>query len=68
MAVILHQPEIESSTSIEGGSQQLRTLVLLVNGPAKKAKCGDLERIIVGDDWRNFFRLELSCLFERRKS
>ena len=57
VAVILHQPETESLASIEGDSQQLRTLVLPVNGPAEKAKCEDLEKIIVGDDLEKFFQV-----------
>ena len=53
----MHQPEAESSTSIDKGSWQLRTPMLLVNGPAKEAKCEDLEKIMVGDDPEKFFQV-----------
>ena len=31
--------------------------MLLVNGPAKEAKCEDLEKIMVGDDPEKFFQV-----------
>ena len=55
VAAILHQLETEFSASVKGGSQQSKTLVLPINGPAEEAKCEDLEEIVVGDDLEKFF-------------
>ena len=57
MAVILHQLEVESSASVEKVLKQLKALVLLVNGSAKKAKCEDLKTVVVGDDPEKFFQV-----------
>ena len=55
MAVILHQLEVESSTSVEKVLKQLKALVLLVNGSTEETKCEDLEMVVVGDDPEKFF-------------
>ena len=51
MAVVLHQ------LSAEGGSQQSKTQVLLVNGPTEEMKCEDLDKIVVGNVLEKFFQV-----------
>ena len=57
VAAILHRPKAESSTSVERGLQQSKTLALLDNGSAKEAKCKDIERVVVGDNPEKFFQV-----------
>ena len=57
MAAILHQPEAESLASTERGLKQLKAPVLPINGSAEKAKCEDLETVVVGDDLEKFYQV-----------
>ena len=54
---IMHQPGVESSTSIERSLQQSKTPALPGEEIAKGAKCEDLEKIVVGDDLEKFFQV-----------
>ena len=58
VAAILHRPKSESSTFVERGLQQSKTLALPDDGSAKEAKCEDLERVVVGDNLEKFFQVE----------
>ena len=57
VSAILHQPTAESSTSVEGGLQQLKYLVSPMKGLADEAKCEDLEKFAVSDDLEKFFQV-----------
>ena len=54
---MLHQLEVESLASAKRGIQQLKALVLPVNGSAEEAKCEDLETVVVGDDLKKLFQV-----------
>ena len=54
---MLHQLEVESSASAKKGIQQLKALVLPVNGSVEEAKCEDLETVVVGDDLKKLFQV-----------
>ena len=58
MAAMLHQLEAKSSASSKRGLQQLKALMLFVNGSAEEAKCEDLEKVVVGNDPKKFFQIE----------
>ena len=57
VAAILHQPEAESSAYTERGLYQSKISVLPVNEPVDKAKCEDLEKVVVGDDSEKYFQV-----------
>ena len=57
VATIMHQPTAETSASAEGGLYRSKSSMLPVNGPAEKAKCEDLEKIVVGDDLEKLFQV-----------
>ena len=57
VAAILHQPETESSAYTERGLYQSKISVLPVNEPVDKAKCEDLEKVVVGDDSEKYFQV-----------
>ena len=55
LAVISHQPRVESSTRVGENLYQSKTPTSPTNTPAKEAKCEDLEKVIIGDDSKRFF-------------
>ena len=59
MVAIMHKPTTESSTFAEGGLQQLKSPMLLVDGLAEEAKCEDLEKVVVGEDWEKVLSGEM---------
>ena len=67
VAAILHQLGVESSTSVEKGLQQSKTLVLSVKGLPRRRSVRIRKRLLWGMTRRSFFRLELSNLLKKRK-
>ena len=67
VAAIQYQLEVETSTTIDNSLQQSETPTLPFNGPADKAKCEDLERVIVGDDSEKFFQVRAKLPLQERE-
>ena len=42
--------------------------MLSTNLVIERAKCEELEKVIIGDDKDKFFQVEVSCLLKIRKS
>ena len=57
VAAIMHQPEVESSTSTEGDSQQSRISVLSTDAVLEGAKCKKLEEIFIDGNLEKFFQV-----------
>ena len=57
VAAIQHQPEVETSATVENNLQQSETSASLFIRPADEMKCEDLERVVVGDDSEIFFQV-----------
>ena len=57
LAVISHQPRVESSTRVGENLYQSKTPASPTNTPAKEAKCEDLEKVIISDDPERFFQV-----------
>ena len=67
MAAIMHQSAVESLASAEGGLQQLKSSMLLVDRPVEETKCEDLEKIVVGDDSEKFFQVGAQLLPQEKE-
>ena len=61
------QPEVESSVSTEGGSQQSRILVLSTDAVLEEAKCERLEKIAIDGDPEKFFKVEAQFPFQEKE-
>ena len=62
VAAIMHQLEAESSAFVEGGSQQLRILVLSTDAMSEEAKYERMEEVVIDGDSEKFFQVEAQLL------
>ena len=57
IAAIQHKLEVNTSAITKNDLQQLETPASLFSGPVDKAKCEDLEKVVIGDDPERFFQI-----------
>ena len=68
IVVITHQLGVEPWASAERSLYQSMSPVLPIEETIQGAKCENLEKVVVGDDPKKFFRSGLNYLLKRRKS
>ena len=68
VAAIRHRPETEPVTLGKKELQQLKPLVLSIDGTSDEAECEDLVKVTIGDDPEKFFKSNPNYLSEREKS